>query len=387
MRLSRCNNISDLRRMAQSRLPAPMFHYIDGGSDDEWSLKRNTSAFDDYQLWPNYLRDISAIDTSTTLFGQKITWPVFLAPTGMSRLFHHEAEPAVARAAQKSGTFYTLSTMGTTRIEEIAAQGAGPWMYQIYILKDRSITAELVERCKAAKFQALCLTVDTALAGNRERDRVTGMVLPPRFTLKSFASFASRPRWAWNLLRNPDFAIANVAHRVGNLGTLSLIDWVNGQFDRTVTWKDVEWLAKQWGGPFVLKGLQTPGDAKRALDAGATAIMISNHGGRQLDAAPAPVDCVGPMRDAVGDKLELIVDGGIRRGTHVIKALALGANACSIGRAYLYGLASGGQTGVERAIGLLKSEVERSLALLGCRNLSEIRPEHVARVDGPAPHG
>ena len=385
MRLSRCNNISDLRRMAQSRLPGPMFHYIDGGSDDEWSLKRNTSAFDDYQLWPTYLNDISKIDLSTTLFGQKISWPVFMAPTGMSRLFHHEAEPAVARAAQKSGTFYTLSTMGTTRIEEIAAQGAGPWMYQIYILKDRGITAELVERCKASKFQALCLTVDTALAGNRERDRVTGMVLPPRFTLKSFASFASRPRWAWNLLRNPDFAIANVAHRVGNLGTLSLIDWVNGQFDRTVTWKDVEWLAKQWGGPFVLKGLQTPGDAKRALDAGATAIMISNHGGRQLDAAPAPVDCVGPMRDAVGDKLELIVDGGIRRGTHVIKALALGANACSIGRGYLYGLASGGQAGVERAIGLLKSEVERSLALLGCRNLSEIRPEHVARVDGPAP--
>ncbi len=382
MRLSHCNNIADLRRMAQSRLPAPMFHYIDGGSDDEWSLKRNTTAFDDYQLWPNYLRDISAIDTSTTLFGQKISWPVFLAPTGMSRLFHHEAEPAVARAAQKSGTFYTLSTMGTTRIEEIAAQGAGPWMFQIYILKDRGITAEFVERCKASKFQALCLTVDTAMAGNRERDRVTGMVLPPRFTLKSFASFAARPRWAWNLLRNPNFQIANVVHKVGDLGTISLIDWVNSQFDRTVTWQDVAWLAKQWGGPFVLKGLQTAEDAKRALDVGATAIMISNHGGRQLDAAPAPVDCIGPMRDAVGDKLELIVDGGIRRGTHVVKALALGANACSIGRGYLYGLASGGQAGVERAIGLLRAEVERSMGLLGCRSVGEIRPEHVGRVNG-----
>lgn len=384
MRLSRCNNIADLRRMAQSRLPAPMFHYIDGGSDDEWTLRRNTSAFDDYQLWPNYLNDISKIDLGTTLFGQKISWPVFMAPTGMSRLFHHEAEPAVARAAQKSGTFYTLSTMGTTRIEEIAALGAGPWMYQIYILKDRGITAELVERCKASKFQALCLTVDTALAGNRERDRVTGMVLPPRFTLKSFASFASRPRWAWNLLLNPDFAIANVAHRVGNLGTISLIDWVNSQFDRTVTWKDVEWLVKQWGGPFVLKGLQTAEDARRAVDVGASAIMISNHGGRQLDTAPAPVDCIGPMRDAIGDKLELVVDGGVRRGTHVIKALALGANACSIGRGYLYGLASGGQAGVERAIGLLRGEVERSLALLGCRNLGELRPEHVSRLDGRA---
>lgn len=380
MRLARCNNIADLRRMAQQRLPAPMFHYIDGGSDDEWSLRRNTTAFDDYELLPNYLRDISTIDLGTTLLGQKLAWPVFLAPTGMSRLFHHEAEPAVARAAQKFGTFYTLSTMGTTRIEEIAAQGAGPWMFQIYILKDRALTSEFVERCKAAKYQALCLTVDTALAGNRERDRVTGMVLPPRFTMKSFASFAAHPRWAFHLLKNPDFQIANVVHRVGNLSTVSLIDFVNGQFDRTVTWDDVAWLVKQWGGPFVLKGIQSPADARRAVDVGATAIMISNHGGRQLDAAPAPVDCVGPIRDAVGDRLELIVDGGVRRGTHVLKALALGANAVSIGRPYLYGLASGGQAGVERALGLLKSEVERSMALLGCRTIAEIGPGHVRRV-------
>ncbi|MBL8984635.1 MAG: alpha-hydroxy-acid oxidizing protein [Gemmatimonadetes bacterium] len=385
MSLSRCHNIADLRRVAQSRLPAPMFHYIDGGSDDEWSLRRNTSAFEDYQVWPNYLRDISSIDLSTTLFGQPIQWPVFLAPTGMSRLFHHEAEPAVARAAQKSGTFYTLSTMGTTRIEDIAAQGAGPWMFQIYILKDRALTAEFVARCKAAKFQALCLTVDTALAGNRERDRRTGMVLPPRFSLKSFASFAAHPRWAFHLLRNPNFQLANVVHRVGDLNTVSLIDYVNGQFDRTVTWDDVAWLVEQWGGPFVLKGLQSPADAKRAVDVGATAIMISNHGGRQLDSAPAPVDCIAPIRDAIGNKLELICDGGIRRGTHVIKALALGANACSIGRAYLYGLAAGGQAGVERALTLLRAEVERSLALLGCRRLDELRPEHVSRVtDRPA---
>ncbi len=380
MRLARCNNIADLRRMAKQRLPAPMFHYIDGGSDDEWSLRRNTTAFDDYELLPHYLRDISTIDLGTTLLGQKLAWPVFLAPTGMSRLFHHEAEPAVARAAQKFGTFYTLSTMGTTRIEEIAAQGAGPWMFQIYILKDRALTSEFVERCKAAKYQALCLTVDTALAGNRERDRVTGMVLPPRFTMKSFASFAAHPRWAFHLLKNPDFQIANVVHRVGNLSTVSLIDFVNGQFDRTVTWDDVAWLVKQWGGPFVLKGIQSPADALRAVEVGATAIMISNHGGRQLDAAPAPVDCVGPIRDAVGDRLELIVDGGVRRGTHILKALALGANAVSIGRPYLYGLASGGQVGVERALGLLKAELERSMGLLGCRTIAELGPGHVRRV-------
>ena len=380
MRLSRCHNIADLRRMARRRLPAPMFHYIDGGSDDEWSLRRNTSAFEDYQLWPNHLRDVNSVELGTTLLGQPIAWPVFLAPTGMNRLFHHDAEPAAARAAQKSGTFYTLSTMGTTRIEDIAALGDGPWMFQIYILKDRALTAEFVARCKAARYQALCLTVDTALAGNRERDRVTGMVLPPRFSLKSFASFAAHPRWAFHLAMNPDFQIANVAHRVGNLGTVSLIDYVNGQFDRTVTWEDVAWLVEQWGGPFVLKGIQSADDARRAAEAGVTAVMISNHGGRQLDAAPAPVDCVAAIRDAVGDRLELIVDGGIRRGTHVIKALALGANACSIGRPYLYGLAAGGQAGVEHALGLLRAELERSLALLGCRRLDELRPEHVSRV-------
>jgi L-lactate dehydrogenase (cytochrome) len=379
MRLSRCHNVADLRRMAKRRLPAPMFHYIDGGSDDEWSLRRNTAAFEDYQLWPNHLRDVSQVDLGTTLLGQRIEWPVFLAPTGMNRLFHHEAEPAAARAAQKSGTFYTLSTMGTTTIEDIAALGPGPWMFQIYILKDRELTREFVARCKAAKYQALCLTVDTALAGNRERDRVTGMVLPPRFSLKSFASFAAHPRWAFRLLMHPDFQIANVAHRV-NLGTVSLIDYVNGQFDRTVTWDDVAWLVEQWGGPFVLKGIQSPADAKRAAEVGVTAVMISNHGGRQLDAAPAPVDCVRPIRDAVGDGLELIVDGGIRRGTHAIKALALGANACSIGRPYLYGLAAGGQAGVEHALGLLRAEMERSMALLGCQRLDELRPGHVSRV-------
>jgi L-lactate dehydrogenase (cytochrome) len=384
MRLSRCHNVADLRRMAKRRLPAPMFHYIDGGSDDEWSLRRNTAAFEDYQLWPNHLRDVSQVDLGTTLLGQRIEWPVFLAPTGMNRLFHHEAEPAAARAAQKSGTFYTLSTMGTTTIEDIAALGPGPWMFQIYILKDRELTREFVARCKAAKYQALCLTVDTALAGNRERDRVTGMVLPPRFSLKSFASFAAHPRWAFRLLMHPDFQIANVAHRV-NLGTVSLIDYVNGQFDRTVTWDDVAWLVEQWGGPFVLKGIQSPADAKRAAEVGVTAVMISNHGGRQLDAAPAPVDCVRPIRDAVGDGLELIVDGGIRRGTHAIKALALGANACSIGRPYLYGLAAGGQAGVEHALGLLRAEMERSMALLGCQRLDELRPGHVSRVGSLPP--
>jgi len=285
--------------------------------------------------------------------------------------------------AQEFRTYYTLSTMGTTSIEQIGALGEGPWVFQIYILKDRGLTREYVQRCRASRYHALCLTVDTQFGGNRERDKVTGMVVPPRFTLSSVASFAAHPRWTWAALLQRDFGLANVAHRVDSAkASSSVMDFINSQFDRTVTWDDVAWLVDQWRGPFVIKGLQSAADAKRAVEVGATAVMISNHGGRQLDSTPAPVDCIARMRDAVGDRLELIVDGGIRRGTHVVKALALGANACSIGRAYLYGLAAGGQTGVRHALTLLRDEVERSMALLGCRSVAEISAEHVGRRAG-----
>lgn len=360
--------------MAQSRLPAAIFHYIDGGADDEATLRGNTAAFDHYQLVSNYLVDVSSIDTRTTVLGKTLELPVILAPTGMSRLFHHDKELGVAQAAAQAGTMYTLSTLGTTRLEEIAAATNGPKMFQIYILKDRGLTVEFIERCKSAKYDALCLTVDMPVAGNRERDKLTGMVMPPRFTAGSLLSFALHPQWSINFLLNPDFRLANVAHRVDALsgGVMSVIDYINSQFDRTVTWADVEWLAERWDGPLVIKGITAPDDAKNAKSSGATAIMISNHGGRQLDGAPAPIDCVAPMRDAVGHDLELIVDGGVRRGTHVLKALALGADACSIGKAYLYGLAAGGQKGVERILSLLRAEIERDMALLGCPRISDI---------------
>jgi L-lactate dehydrogenase (cytochrome) len=379
MKLSDCHNILDLRALAKRRLPSPMFHYLDGGADDEWTMRRNTAAFDDYELMPNCLNDISAIDLSTTLLGRKLAWPVFLSPTGMSRLFHHGAEPAVARAAAAAGTLYTLSTVATTSLEDIAATSDGPKMFQIYIFRDRGLTTELVQRCKAAKYHALCLTVDTPLAGNRERDRRTGMTLPPRFSLGSLWSFGLHPGWSLNLLLHPRVELANVAQRVGSLqtSTTSLIDYVNRQFDRTLSWRDVEWLTAQWNGPFVIKGLQSVADAKHAADVGATAVMVSNHGGRQLDGTPAPVDCIAAIVDAVGNRLEVILDGGVRRGTHVIKALALGAKACSIGRAYLYGLACGGQRGVEHALSLLRSEIERGFALLGCRSVGEVTRAHL----------
>jgi L-lactate dehydrogenase (cytochrome) len=381
MSLANCRNIDDLRRRARRKLPSPMFHYLDGGADDEWTMRRNTAAFDDYELQPGYLADVSSVDLSTRVLGCELALPFFLAPTGMSRLFHHQKEPAVARAAARHGTLYSLSTMATTSLEDVARAAPGPKMFQVYIFKDRGLTQELVARCKDSGYDALCLTVDTAIAGNRERDRRYGMTMPPRMTPGTFLSFAASIEWGLGFLRHPDFRLANVAHRVDALGrgAMALIDYVNSQFDRSVTWQDAEWLARQWPGPFVIKGMTTVADAKRAASIGASAVMLSNHGGRQLDGVPAPVDTVAPIRDALGEQLELIVDGGIRRGTHVLKALALGANACSIGRPYLYGLAAGGEAGVDRALTILRDEVSRGLGLLGCRAVSEIRAAHVSQ--------
>ena len=379
MTIKKCHNIGHIRTLAQKKLPAPMFHYIDGGADDEVTLHRNTTAFERFDLMPRMLVDVTAINTRTKVLETTLEWPVFLAPTGMSRLFHHGKELAAARAAAKAGTLYTLSTLATTSLEDVAKETTGAKMFQIYILKDRGLTSEFVQRCKAAGYKALCLTVDMPLAGNRERDHLTGMTMPPRFGLGSLMSFALHPEWSLNFLRTPDFKLANVAHRVDALagGAMPLIAYANSQFDRSVTWKDVAWLAKQWDGPFVVKGILSPEDAKLAREAGATAVMISNHGGRQLDSVPAPIDCVAPIRDAVGTGLELIVDGGIRRGTHVIKALALGADACSIGRGYLYGLAAAGEAGVTRALTLLRTEIERDMALLGCADIASISRAHV----------
>ncbi len=379
MKLRHCRNIDDLRRRAEAKLPAPMFHYLDGGADDEVSLRRNTQAFDEYELLPNYLRNIDDIDLSARVLGADLKLPFFLSPTGMSRLIHHHRELGVARAAEKFGTLYSLSTVGTASIEEIAQTVSCPTMFQIYILRDRELTREFVTRCKEAGYTALCLTVDTPVAGNRERDFVHGMSMPPRFGAKNLWSYATSPGWALNLIRYPKFRLDNVAHRVDALarGTMSLIQYVNSQFDLTINWKDAEWIIAEWGGPFAIKGLQTAEDARRAVDVGASAIMISNHGGRQLDSTPAPIDCIAHMRDAVGDAVELILDGGVRRGTHILKALALGADACSIGRAYLYGLGAGGQAGVERALHLLRQELIRDMVLLGCRTLADVTAEKV----------
>lgn len=371
----------DLRKLAKRNLPWPIFNYLDGGADDEITLRRNTSAFDDYELLPTQLSDISTIELGTELLGKKIDWPVFLAPTGASRLFHHEKEPAVARAAKNFGTIYSLSTLGTTTIEDVAAVTDGPKMYQIYMFKDRGITRSFVERCRENHYDAICLTVDTPVAGNRERDLITGFGVPPKFRIRSIASYLWHFPWTIRAIVNGGFDMVNVTSSPGVSTEINegVIEYVNSQFDRSINWKDVEWLRSLWDGPLVIKGIQTVGDARKAVDTGASAVMLSNHGGRQLESAPAPVDCIAAIADRFRDKLEIICDGGVRRGNHVVKALALGAHACSIGRGYLFGLAAGGQKGVEHALGILKAEVGRTMALLGCNSVKKLGREYVQK--------
>ena len=371
----------DFRAIAKRRLPAPVFNYLDGGADDELSLRRNTSAFDDYELMPAQLHDVSKIELRSTLFGESVDWPVMMSPTGASKLFHADGEPAVARAASKFGMFYSLSTLGTTSIEAAAAAADGPKLYQLYIFKDRGLTEEWISRSKAAGYKALALTVDVAVSGNRERDLVHGFAAPPRSRMRQIVAFARHPGWLYRALVRKDLDMVNISgsEAAARAMQAGVRQFIAAELERSLTWKDVEWLAERWSGPLVIKGVQSVDDARKAADSGATAVMISNHGGRQLDSSPAPVDCIADVADALRDRLEIICDGGIRRGSHVVKALALGANACSIGRGYVYALAAGGQPGVEHALGLLRAELERTLALLGCSNVNKLDKSFVQR--------
>jgi len=383
-RVERCYNIAELRKLAKRNMPAPMFHYIDGAADDEWTLRRNTAAFDAYEFLPRALVDVSKIDMSTTLFGQKIDWPFFCSPTALQRLFNHEGERATARAAHASGTIFSLSSISSSNIEDTATFTDGPKVFQVYVFKDRGLSREFVRRAKDCKYVALQLTVDVTVSGNRERDIVHGMTVPPRLGLMNLFDIAMKPKWVYKHLTTPKIEVANVAHRPPpgseNLG--GIIQYLNAQIDRSVTWKDAEWIIKEWDGPFAIKGIMTGADAKRAADVGASAVMVSNHGGRQLDFSPAPFDVLKEIVDSAGDRLEVILDGGVRRGTHVLKALALGARACSAGRPHLYGLGAGGEVGVMQALKILKTEIARDMALLGVASLRDIDSSLVRKVGG-----
>ena len=380
MNLKDCHNFDDFRKLAKNKLPSPIFHYIDGGADDEVTLKRNTDSFNKCDLIPNVLTDVSNVDLSTTVLGKKIDFPLFLSATAMGRLYHHQGERAIAKAAEKMGTMFGLSTMATVSIEEIGDLTNSPKLFQLYIHKDRGLTDNLIERCERANFDAMCLTVDTVVAGNRERDHKTGFSTPPRLTLGSLLSFALHPEWSLNYLFREKFKLANIVHMTekGSSIDRSVMGYINEQFDPSMNWKDAEYCVKKWKKPFALKGVMSVEDAKKAIDIGASAIMISNHGGRQLDGSRAPFDQLTEIVDAVGDNIEVILDGGIRRGTHVLKALALGAKACSFGKGYLFALGAGGQNGIESMLQIMKAEIKRDMTLMGCRSVKELNRSKVA---------
>ena len=381
--LTRQGNIWEIREAARRRLPAPLFDFLEGGAEDEWSLRRNIDAYDRWCLLPRTLSDVATINTTTTVLGHKIDWPVMLSPTGMSRIFHPDGEMAIVRAAAKAGTVYTLSTMSSFSMEEIGASTPAPKWFQVYCFRDRELTREFLTRAKAAGYTGLVVTVDVPVPANRERDRRSGMTIPPRLTLGSMTKFAQRPGWVFDYLTGKPPILANVAHKIAvgsDGGTVSLPHYVASQFDPSVTWKDVEWMVGQWDGPLIIKGILHPEDAKNAQAIGAKAVIVSNHGGRQLDAASGTLDALPRIADAVGNDIELILDGGIRRGTHVLKALSLGARACMIGRAYLYGLCAGGEAGVGRALTVLREEIRRDMALVGACKVEDVTRSLIDRV-------
>jgi|TARA_B110000196_G_scaffold272944_1_gene249114 L-lactate dehydrogenase (cytochrome) len=374
MRLSNCHNFKDFRKLAKKRLPAPIFHYIDGAADDEITYKRNTSAYDDVDLIPNVLAGVENVDLSTTIFGKKIDMPLFCAPTAVQRLFHHDGERAVAKAAEKYGTMFGVSSLGTVSVEEIGSLINTPKMFQFYFHKDRGLNDNMIERAKEANFDVLALTVDTITGGNRERDLRTGFSIPPKLTPASMLSFILKPQWGINFLTKSKFELPHLQDYVaaGTNATTSIGSYFSNMLDQSMNWNDAEKLCSQWGGHFALKGIMSVEDAKRAVDIGCTGIMVSNHGGRQLDGSRAPFDQLAEIVDAVGDKIDVICEGGIQRGTHVLKALSIGAKACSGGRLYLYALAAAGQAGVERALGQYRSELERDMKLMGCTSVDQL---------------
>ncbi len=374
MRLTDCHNVEDFRRLAKARLPSPVFDYIDGAADDELTKHRNTSAYDDCDLVPNVLAGVADIDMCVTVMGKRIGMPLMLSPTALQRLFHWQGERAVANTAQAFNTWFGISSLATVSIEEIGATIKSPKLFQLYIHKDKGLNASMIERCKAAKFDAIALTVDTIVSGNRERCLRSGFTSPPRFTPASVLSYATHPAWVFNYLLREKFALPNLETHVdaGTNVAVSVADYFNTMLDPTMDWKMAEKVRADWGGQFCLKGIMSVEDAKRAVDIGATAIMVSNHGGRQLDGGRSPFDQISEIADAVGGKIDIICDGGIRRGSHVLKAIAAGATACSGGRLYLYALAAAGEAGVQCIVGKLRDEIERDMKLMGVRSVGEL---------------
>jgi L-lactate dehydrogenase (cytochrome) len=373
-KLTACINIADLRLLAQRKLPRPIFDNMDGGAEDELTKRRNTSAFDDERLVPRYLIDVGTVSVETEVLGQKIALPVFCSPTGGSRFYHPQGEILVAKAAAAAGTIYSLSTLSSHSLEDVAAASAGPKVFQLYVFRDRGVTREFMDRAKAAGYRALCLTVDAAVLGNREQERRSGLTLPIKLKGRSLRDFALHPGWILGNALKGAMSFPNLEAASRSRGIVGQTRFVAEQMDPSVTWKDAEAMRRLWDGPFAIKGIVSPQDARRAADIGASAVMVSNHGGRQLDGAVASVEMLPEVVEAVGSRVEVILDGGIRRGVHVLKALALGARACMVGRPYLYGLAAGGEEGVRLVFEILRSELVTAMKLSGCTDVKRVEP-------------
>lgn len=373
-RLARAANIDDLREIAERRLPAGVFGYIDGAAEDEVTAEWNQSAFRSHEFVPRVLRDVSGIDLSTTILGRTVAAPILLAPTGFTRIADSQGELAVARAALRAGLPYALSTLSTRSIEEVADVGGPDLWFQVYVWKDRGLVADMIRRAKERGYTTIIITVDTAMLGRRERDVRRGFELPPKIGLDTIIDGIIHLGWTWDFLRAEPIRFANVSGSLDVDGTtaITLADYVADQFDPALSWEHLEWFREQWDGDIVLKGVQSVEDARIAVEHGVEGIALSNHGGRQLDGAPPPFELVGPVRDAIGDAAELYCDGGIRRGSDIVKALAMGADAAWIGRAYLYGLGAGGEAGVDQVLDFLTSGMARTMALAGRPTVGEL---------------
>ena len=377
MRLTDCHNFHEFRKLAQRRLPGPIFNYIDGAADDEATHRRNTAAFEDVDLLPRVLRGTADVDVSVTVMGQKLALPFYLSPTALQRLFHHQGERAVAAAASKYGTMFGVSSLGTTSLEEVR-KFAGPQVYQFYFHKDRGLNRAMMQRAKEAGVNAMMLTVDSITGGNRERDKRTGFSIPFRLNLSGILQFALKPQWAINYALHEKFALPQLDGYVDmGGGAVSIGKYFTDLLEPTLNWDDLAQMIQDWNGPFCLKGIIHPDDARRAADLGCQAVILSNHGGRQLDGSRATFDGLAEVVDAAGDRLDVMLDSGIQRGTHIVKALSLGAKAVGIGRAYLFPLAAAGQAGVERAISLLRDEVVRDMRLMGAAKVSDLGRDNI----------
>ena len=378
MRLGDCHNFRDFRELARRRLPSPIFDYIDGGADDEVTLRQNTASFERCDLVPNILRGVESLDLSVTVMGQKLAMPIYCSPTALQRLFHHDGERAVAAAAAKFGTMFGVSSLGTVSLEELRKAHDTPQVYQFYFHKDRALNHAMMQRAKQSTVDVMMLTVDSITGGNRERDLRTGFSIPFRLTFGGMLQFAIKPMWAMNYLTHERFKLPQLDEHVDmSSGAVSIGRYFTEMLDPSMNWNDVAEMVRVWNGQFCLKGIMSVADAKRAVDIGCTGIILSNHGGRQLDGSRSAFDQLAEIVDAVGDRIDVMMDGGVRRGTHALKALSLGAKAVGIGRFYLFPLAAAGQAGVERALSLMRAEIERDMKLMGCASISQLSRDNL----------